>query len=355
MAEDLGGVWRTVGGRRIFIKDGQDLSSAMKESGKFGSRKRTKEEEEKLQKSIKEITTTQFVDNEDIVDEKTGKKLDVSLNKYMDENGKMTPEREALHQKIINEYFDGKTPVKDGEEKLYYMTGGGAGTGKSTFVKETGKYYGKNFNYENMKDGTSRFKGNMIKLDADDLKIKLGLDKNDPGSAGYLHGESSALVKRITAVAQNNGYNVMLDGTGDGGVKGMLKKIDDAHAKGYKVIANYGTISQEEALVRNWNRYIGGMEKGGNARLVSPDNVVRTHAKVSNVLPQIADKFDDVKLYNNSGEKPVLIARGGNGKTITPVKGKEKAYVDFVNKKDYNYDAYKDYYSGWELKKREVK
>lgn len=29
------GVWRTVGGRRIFIKKGQDLASAMKESGKF--------------------------------------------------------------------------------------------------------------------------------------------------------------------------------------------------------------------------------------------------------------------------------------------------------------------------------
>jgi hypothetical protein len=30
-----GGVWKTVGGRRIFIKDGQELASAMKESGKF--------------------------------------------------------------------------------------------------------------------------------------------------------------------------------------------------------------------------------------------------------------------------------------------------------------------------------
>lgn len=29
------GVWRTVGGRRIFIRDGEDLSSAMKRSGKF--------------------------------------------------------------------------------------------------------------------------------------------------------------------------------------------------------------------------------------------------------------------------------------------------------------------------------
>lgn len=35
MNNDIGGVWRTVGGRKIFIKDGQDLASAMKESGKF--------------------------------------------------------------------------------------------------------------------------------------------------------------------------------------------------------------------------------------------------------------------------------------------------------------------------------
>lgn len=29
------GVWRTIGGRRVFIKDGQDLETAMAESGKF--------------------------------------------------------------------------------------------------------------------------------------------------------------------------------------------------------------------------------------------------------------------------------------------------------------------------------
>lgn len=38
--DDIGGVWRTVGGRRIFIKDGQDLVSAMKESGKFENNKK---------------------------------------------------------------------------------------------------------------------------------------------------------------------------------------------------------------------------------------------------------------------------------------------------------------------------
>ena len=33
------GIWRTIGGRRVFIKDGQSLADAMKESGKFPSRK----------------------------------------------------------------------------------------------------------------------------------------------------------------------------------------------------------------------------------------------------------------------------------------------------------------------------
>ena len=30
------GVWRTIAGRRVFIKDGQSLTEAMRESGKFG-------------------------------------------------------------------------------------------------------------------------------------------------------------------------------------------------------------------------------------------------------------------------------------------------------------------------------
>ena len=39
--DDIGGVWRTVGGRRIFIKDGEDLETAMKNSGKFCKKKST--------------------------------------------------------------------------------------------------------------------------------------------------------------------------------------------------------------------------------------------------------------------------------------------------------------------------
>lgn len=41
----MNGIWRTVGGRRIFIKEGQDLASAMKESGKFNNKKEPSDED----------------------------------------------------------------------------------------------------------------------------------------------------------------------------------------------------------------------------------------------------------------------------------------------------------------------
>lgn len=53
MSNDIGGVWRTVGGRRIFIKDGQDLSSAMKESGKFRKNLKNNGESSKIDKASK--------------------------------------------------------------------------------------------------------------------------------------------------------------------------------------------------------------------------------------------------------------------------------------------------------------
>ena len=38
--ENKGGTWRTIRGRRVFIKDGQSLTDAMRESGKFQKNRR---------------------------------------------------------------------------------------------------------------------------------------------------------------------------------------------------------------------------------------------------------------------------------------------------------------------------
>lgn len=42
---DENGVWRTISGRRVFIRDGQSLTDAMRESGKFGNKSKIKKEE----------------------------------------------------------------------------------------------------------------------------------------------------------------------------------------------------------------------------------------------------------------------------------------------------------------------
>ena len=62
-SNDLGGVWRTVGGRRIFIKDGEDLETAMKKSDKFNS----KGEKLELTNNDKEKIYNQLKDNSHII------------------------------------------------------------------------------------------------------------------------------------------------------------------------------------------------------------------------------------------------------------------------------------------------
>ena len=47
-------MWRTVGGRRIFIVNGQDLSTAMRESGKFNSNKKYEFTDENIEQIIHE-------------------------------------------------------------------------------------------------------------------------------------------------------------------------------------------------------------------------------------------------------------------------------------------------------------
>ena len=62
MAEDIGGVWRTIGGRRVFIKDGDDLETAMKKSGKFKKTKTANKKDNKKENkepSIEEIKQLQ--------------------------------------------------------------------------------------------------------------------------------------------------------------------------------------------------------------------------------------------------------------------------------------------------------
>lgn len=89
------GVWRTVGGRRIFIKEGQDLASAMKESGKF------KKNEIKNEKDDKKAKTK-------LTDEEKEEKIK-KLQEELEKTSLFDPKKAELRDKInmLEENFEG--------------------------------------------------------------------------------------------------------------------------------------------------------------------------------------------------------------------------------------------------------
>jgi predicted ABC-type ATPase len=225
-----------------------------------------------------------------------------------DANGNymFTPERQALHDKIIKESVDG---VPSSEDPTFTVMGGGPAAGKSSLIK----------------DGGVKIAPNSVEVNADLVKEKLPEWETAGSSrAQFTHEESSYLAKRTQAAAIERQQNVLLDGTGDTSPASMNKKIDAARSAGYKVDANYVTLPTAEAIK---NAQARGVATG---RFV-PDEVVRaTHAGVSQTFPAIVHKFDTVKLYDTTiMGKPRLILSGvaGNIDIIDP-----KAYNEFLAK-----------------------
>jgi len=217
-----------------------------------------------------------------------------------DENGNyaFTPERQALHDKIVSDAVDG---VPESNDLTYTVMGGGPASGKSSLLKS----------------GTVELPKDSVKIDADGIKEQLpewGNPSHHADAAEFTHEESSYLAKRTQAAAFEQKKNVLLDGTGDTSPESMGKKIDAARNAGYKVNANYVTLPVSEALKNNKARGDEMKAQGLFPRYVPEEIVRETHAGVSQTFPVIAHRFDKVTLYDTSVMgKPHLIAKGGGG------------------------------------------
>lgn len=102
------GVWRTIGGRRVFIKEGQDLASAMKESGKFKSNQKAKD-------SIRKIGDTDINQLQKLAQRVRDKNDSENIKAVGDyENG-------AIDREELLKRFDGnEDKMKEAFEKMGY-------------------------------------------------------------------------------------------------------------------------------------------------------------------------------------------------------------------------------------------
>lgn len=255
-----------------------------------------------------------------------------SAKKHLDKNGNFTPERQRVHTEIIQNMLDGKIPQPEGE-RVVTILGGGPASGKSSLRKMAEAAMPEN---------------SSVGIDPDEMKAALpgyeDLAVRSTKAAGIYHEESSALAKSLYSSVLDSGLNAVYDGTGDGSVKSLKKKIDQAHAAGCKAVGSYMTLDIDEAIKRNRARYEHAKAEydAGKSkippRLVADDVVRAIHGAVTDTSIACAKYFDEFKLYDNSGpkgSKPVLIATGGNGKPITAIdRDKLQAYLDKSKNRD---------------------
>lgn len=142
-----------------------------------------------------------------------------SIHKYQDGQGHWTPERDALHKQIIAGILQGLTPNPKGS--TVYMTGGGSASGKSTVL---------------LQQGYANFPSTNVAMVNDDLiqaqfpDYQAMLHSSDPAvvaaAANYAHEEASSVMNEAMTAAISGKFDVVYDGTGDGGPDHLESKIE---------------------------------------------------------------------------------------------------------------------------------
>lgn len=236
-----------------------------------------------------------------------------SLAAYMDpETGRISEERQRLHDEIVGRFLDGIPPSDD---PTFTLMGGGPAAGKSEILKQGG--------IDVPAEGDAAF------IDSDKIKAMLPesetMDKEGDGRwAMFLHEESSYLAKRVIAAAMERSQDVVYDATGDSHVSSVRDRIQRARDNGYKVNGRYVTVDTNEAVRR-------AKKRGEETGRVVPEHVVRgTHIGVSKVWPQLEDHFDDVQLWDTSTRTPKMIYHDTN--TTDPEIFDQPAYDAFLAK-----------------------
>ena len=210
--------------------------------------------------------------------------------------GGFTKERQALHDRMVEERLAGLTPNPSGV-KTFVLLGGGPAAGKSTLL-EGGLL--------------SDMGAQAVTVNSDDIKEEIPEAKKmimdgDGQWAAHVHEESSYLAKRIEKAAMERNLDLVLDGTGNGNIARAKSRVEAAHAAGYRLNAHYVTVPTEVAVER-------ARIRGEQTGRVVPETVIRaTHASVSKTAPVIAAMADDFTLHDTSGSEIRLVARQRRG------------------------------------------
>lgn len=169
--------------------------------------------------------------------------------------GEYTPERQALHNGIRAAYLSTAHVPPPGEQPLAIFLAGGSGAGKSSIIgkqNSTGGFTG----------GVIEAPAGSVYVNPDDIKEILPESQvlkgaEDPRWAALSHEESSDIAARLRKDAEQAGFPMVIDGTGDAEGPSerfpegkFMGKVRDAENAGYKTKIVFVDIPTEEAVKR---------------------------------------------------------------------------------------------------------
>lgn len=208
-----------------------------------------------------------------------------TLGQYS-KNGKFTPERQKLHNQIIDKFL---TNAKPSENPEIIFLGGVAGSGKSSVVAKA------------IKDPE-----NYVTIDADEIK-KMLPEYKDGGAGGAIltHEESSYLTKQILKAAEEKGANILLDGTLNN-LKKYKKLTNIFGKKGYKTKLFATQLPTHKSIERAMARY----EHTG--RYVPPHLIDKMGQNINSNIHTLKHDVDDYMVFDNDvemGKEPIRLER----------------------------------------------
>lgn len=226
---------------------------------------------------------------------KEGRLVDTQLVNS-DDDGNYTPEREKLHNEIIDKYYINKETmnkykVPDGVRPKVVVLGGRGGSGKSKL---------KGLAYDPEK---------YLILDVDEIKEKLPEYGGRKGNENFglnaweVHEESGDIAKIIREKARKNRMNIVLDMT-CAKLDSTIKKIKEFEEDGYDVDGAFMELTRDLSTERSMMRGLKGRFLPMDQAMGMKDN--------EKVFEEAMGHFKNWTIWDNSGvgksDKPKLVA-----------------------------------------------
>lgn len=229
--------------------------------------------------------------------------LDLDTQKlHTDAKGNLSPERAALHRRILALHLRGHEPGKGARESVFF--GGGPASGKSTLVT-SGKV--------SLPDDSVLVNPDVIKNMIPEYR-KL-IEAGDTSASAKVHEESSVIAEKIRRAALARGHDTVIDK-----VKIKPEHVREARAKGYRTRGVIVTARTKTAVDR------ARVRAERTKRYVDPKVIADGHREVSQQFPAVVRTHLPIDVYDTERGHMISQARGGRVHAIDP--GAHREFLD---------------------------